>query len=318
MKSFLFILGLIVCAAVAAKAEPAVIDGIKGVVSSRVVTFAEVEDYTRPAADALRRQYAAQPDVFQQKLNETLNDSLEQLIERSLILKSFDTDGYKLPDSVVDELVQERIRDRFGDRITFMKTLQAQGMTVEQFRKQVREQYIESALRNQNVQKEIFISPYKIENYYLAHQDEFRLEDQIKLRMIVLTKSAPDDTNTLKLAREIQAKIKDGTPFAEMAAVYSQGSQQHQGGDWGWVQRSVLRKELAEVAFTLPPGVVSDLVDTPDTCYLMLVEEKQPIHVRPLTDVATDIEKNLRIKEQSRLQKQWIEGLKKKTFIRYF
>jgi len=292
MKPFYFILGLLVVAAFPAGAQPAVVDGIKSVVSARVVTFAEVEDYSRAAADALRRQYSAQPDLYQQKLNDTLNDSLEQLIERALILKSFDTDGYKLPDSVVTELVQERIRDRFGDRVTFMKTLQAQGLTVEQFRKQVREQYIESALRNQNVQKEVFISPYKIENFYKANQDEFRVEDQIKLRMIVLTKASPDDTNALKLAREIQSKIKDGTPFSEMATIYSQGSQQHQGGDWGWVQRSVLRKELADVAFALTPGTVSDLVDTPDTCYLMFVEDKHASHVRPLTEVATEIEKN--------------------------
>ena len=318
MKSFLLILALIVGTAISAVAQPAVVDGIKGVVSARVVTFSEVEDYSRPAADALRRQYSAEPDVYQQKLNDTLNDSLEQLIERSLILKSFDTDGYKLPDSVVTELVQDRIRERFGDRVTFMKTLQAQGLTVEQFRKQVREQYIEAALRNQNVQREIFISPYKIENYYHANPDEFRLEDQIKLRMIVLTKAAPDDTNALKLAREIQSKIKDGTPFAEMATIYSQGSQQHQGGDWGWVQRSVLRKELANVAFTLPVGAVSDLVETPDTCYLMTVEDKHASHVRPLTEVAVEIEKTLHLKQQAKLQKQWIEGLKKKTFIRYF
>ncbi|HEX7568938.1 MAG TPA: peptidylprolyl isomerase, partial [Verrucomicrobiae bacterium] len=222
------------------------------------------------------------------------------------------------PDSVVDELVHERIRDRFGDRITFMKTLQTQGLTAEQFRKQVREQYIEAALRNQNVQHEIFVSPYKIESYYLANPDDFRVEDQIKLRMIVLAKSAPDDTNALQLAREIQSQIKSGVPFTELAAMYSQGSQQHQGGDWGWVQRSVLRKELADVAFGLTPGTASDIVETPDTCYLMLVEEKKASHVRPLTEVAADIGKNLRIKQQAKLQKQWIEGLKKKTFIRYF
>ena len=100
--------------------------------------------------------------------------------------------------------------------------------------------------------------------------------------------------------------------------MYSQGSQQHQGGDWGWVQRSVLRKELADVAFGLTPGTASDIVETPDTCYLMLVEEKKASHVRPLTEVAADIGKNIRIKQQAKLQKQWIEGLKKKTFIRYF
>lgn len=317
MRLFLFILALAVCAILPAAAEPVIVDGINGVVSTRVVTYSEVEDYSRSAADALRRQYYGQPEIYQQKLKEALNDSLQQLIERMLILRSFDTEGYKLPDSVVDELVNDRIQ-KFGDRVTFIKTIQAQGLTVEQFRKQVREQYIESALRNQNVQREIFISPYKVENYYLAHQDEFRMEDQIKLRMIVLTKSGPDDTNTLQRIREIRSQITDGTPFAEMAQNYSQGSQQHQGGDWGWVQRSVLRKELADIAFTLKPGVVSEPVDTPDTCYLMLVEEVRPAHVRPLTEVSSDIEKTLRIQLQAKLQKQWIDGLKKKTFIRYF
>jgi parvulin-like peptidyl-prolyl isomerase len=130
--------------------------------------------------------------------------------------------------------------------------------------------------------------------------------------------SAPDDTNTLKLAREIQAKIKEGTAFSEMASVYSQGSQQHQGGDWGWVQRSVLRKDLADVAFALPANTVSDVIDTPDSFYLMVVEDKKISQVRPLTEVAVDIEKTLRLQQQAKLQKQWIDGLKKKTFIRYF
>ena len=318
MRFFNFILALAAGLSFSAGADPVVIDGIQSVVSSRIVTRSEVEDYSRPAVDALRREYAGEPDVFQQKLDETMNDSQEQLVERALILHSFDTEGYKLPDSVVDELVQERIRDRFGDRVTFMKTLQAQGMTVEQFRKQVRDQYIEAALRNENVQREIFISPYQIQQYYLANQSEFHVEDQIKLRMIVLTKSGPDDTNTVKLAREIRSKIKDGASFAEMATIYSQGSQQHQGGEWGWIERSVLRKELADLAFSLKPGVVSHVVDTPDTCYLMLVEEKRPAHVRPLIKVANDIEKTLRLKKQAKLEKNWIESLKKKTFIRYF
>ena len=318
MKNFPFILMLAATVCTPAFARAEVADGVKAVVHEQSITFAEVENYTRPAVDALRRQYISQPDVFQQKLNEALNDSLEQLVERQLILHSFDTEGYKLPEGVVDELVQERIRERFGDRVTLMKTLQAQGMTYEQFRKQVREQYIESALRNQNVQREIIISPYKVESYYLANQDKFKLDDQVKLRMIVFTKTSADDTNTLALAREIRDKIKAGTAFTEMAAIYSQGSQQHQGGDWGWVERSVLRKELAATAFTLAPGQVSDVIDTTDTIYLMLVEDKKTAHAKPLAEVRAEIEKTLRTQQQARLQKQWIDGLKKKTFIRYF
>ncbi len=304
------------CLSLPLRAELA--DGVKAIVNNTVITYEQVEEFTVPAMDALRRQYAAQPEVFQQKLAEALDNSLEILVERQLILHEFEAKYTKLPDSVVDELVQDRIREQFGDRVTAMKSLQAQGMTYEQFRQDIRDQFIESQLRNMNVSREIVISPYKVETYYLAHQDDFKIEDEIKLRMIVLNKTSDDDTNTPALAREILSQIKDGASFQQMASVYSQGSQRKQGGDWDWVERSVLRKELADVAFALKAGQVSDVIDTPGACYLMLVEQTRPAHVRPLSDIRDDIEKTLRTQEQARVQKQWIDALKKKTFIRYF
>jgi len=293
-------------------------DGVKAIVNDSIITYAQVEQFTAPAADVLRRQYADQPDVYQQKLTQALNDSLEELVKRQLVLHDFDVEGYKLPDGVIDDLVTDRIRERFGDRITLMKTLQSQGMTFEQFRKDIQDQYIISVLRNQNISREIVISPYKVENYYLAHQDDFKLEDQIKLRMIVLNKNATDDTNTVALAGEIHTKLKEGAAFEEMASVYSQGSQKSQGGDWGWIEPGKLRKELADAAAKLKVGQFSDVIETPESCYLMYVEQERPAHVKPLNDVRDEIEKNLRAQEQANLETAWYESLKKKTFIRYF
>jgi parvulin-like peptidyl-prolyl isomerase len=199
-----------------------------------------------------------------------------------------------------------------------MKTLQAQGETFESFRKSVRDQAIETFMRSKNISQGIIISPYKIEAYYQAHQDDFKMEDEIKLRMIVLNKASADDTNTVNLAREIRDKIKEGAAFADMASVYSQDAQRSQGGDRGWIERSVLRQELADAAFALKPGQVSDVIETPETCYLMLVEQTRPSHVKPLNDVRDEIEKNLRAQEQARLEKQWIAKLKAKTFILRF
>jgi parvulin-like peptidyl-prolyl isomerase len=318
MKFFRFISIFALASGLNLPAPAELADGVKAVVNDAVITYSQVEEFTAPAAEALRREYPDSPDTFQLKLNDALGDSLEQLVERQLILRSFEVDGYQLPDSVVDGLVQDRIRERFGDRVTFIKTLQAQGMTAEQFRKEVREQYIVQALRQKNISSEIVISPYKIENYYLAHTNDFKMEDEIKLRMIVLNKSSPDDTNTVHRAGEILAEIKNGAAFSEMAKIYSEGSQKSQGGDWDWVERSVLRKDLAAVAFSLKPGQVSDVIDTPESVYLMLVEQTRPSHVKPLGEVQDEIEKNLRTQEQSRLERQWIDGLKKKTFIRYF
>ena len=296
-----------------------VVDGVAAVVADKVVTFSEVVDATRPAEAALHAQYAGQMDVYQDKLNAAMQDSLGLLVDRALILHNYETGGYnQLPESTIDQMMQDWVRKDFGDRVTMIKTLQARGMTVEQYRKLKLDQEIEGGLRSANVSKDIIISPYKIETYYNAHPDDFKVDDQVKLRMIVLTKPSTDDTNTLALAREIVQKIKAGATFAEMAGVYSQSSQTHQGGDWGWVDRSVLRKELSDIAFTMNRGQVSDPVDTPDNVYIMLVEDKSAAHTKPLADVRDEIEKTLKIMDQAHLSTEWINGLKKKTYVRYF
>jgi parvulin-like peptidyl-prolyl isomerase len=199
-----------------------------------------------------------------------------------------------------------------------LTSLQAQGETFEQFRQDVRDRYIEAALRQKNASPDVIISPFQIQTYYNTHSADFKVGDEIKLRMIELNKESADDTNTVSRAREIQGKIKDVESFAQMARENSQDSLRNQGGDRGWVERSTLAKNLADVAFTLAVGQVSDVVDTPDACFLLLVEDKRPAHVKPLKDVQFDIERTLRSLEQARLQAKWIDRLKSKTFIRSF
>jgi peptidyl-prolyl cis-trans isomerase SurA len=216
-------------------------------------------------------------------------------------------------------MVQERIRDLYGgDRVTLMKSLQTDGVTFEQFRQDVRDRYIESALRQKNVSPDIIISPFQVETFYNAHFSDFKIGDEIKLRMIELNKESADDTNTVVRVREIRDRIKDVASFAQMAREYSQDSLRNQGGDRGWVERSTLRKDLADAAFELPIGQVSDVVDTPDACFLLFVEDKHPAHIKPLKEVRLDIERTLRAQKQSLLQTKWIGRLKSRTFIRYF
>jgi len=293
-------------------------NSILAVVHDSVVTLQEVEDSTLPIVGELRRQYRTQPQVFGQKLAEARSESLERLLERKLILHEFNTAGYVLPESVIDEFVQERLQSvAGGNRVTLTKTLQAQGLTYEKWRQRLRDQFIVEQMRLKNIQSEIIISPYKIERYYLAHQDEYKIEDQVKLRMIVLNNPAgADAAQTRRVAEEIIAKIKEGAAFSEMAAVHSEG--RNPGGDWGWIERKVLRPELADVAFSLKAGELSSVIETPEAIYLMLVEDKRTSHVRPLGEVRDEIERAMLTKERERLQKQWIDRLRKKTFIRYF
>jgi len=173
-------------------------------------------------------------------------------------------------------------------------------------------------LQAKNIYQESIVSPHKIERYYLDNKSEYKVEDQVKLRMIVLNKTSDQEAEAKGLAQEILTKLKEGVPFSEMASIHSQGSQRSQGGEWGWVERSVLRKELAEVAFSLKPGELSNVIDTPPAFYLMLVEDRRTAHSKPLNEVQAEIEKTLMTKEREKRQKQYIDKLRKKTFVRYF
>jgi parvulin-like peptidyl-prolyl isomerase len=297
------------------------VDGIKSVVHDAVITQQDVEELTRQNLPALQSQYGDRRETFEKKYMEAQNDNLEQLISQQLILHDFKTAGYNVPESIIDDEVQDRIRARFGgDRVTLMKTLQAEGLTYEKFRQGIRERFIVAVLKQKNVSSEIIVSPHKVETFYLSHRDNYKLEDQVKLRMIVLKKSDDNDPDrTRKRADEILYKLKEGATWAEMAtAAYNQGSQRKEGGDLGWIEASKLRKELAEVVTKLKPGERSDIIETTDEIYLVLLEDKRPAHFKSLGEVRDQIEKDLVLEERSRLEKQWIEKLKKKTFVRYF
>ena len=317
MKLIRFFLTVVATAGFGLSLHAELVNGIKAVVHDTVVTKQEVESYTAPAEEVLRRQYRAQPDVYERKLVEALNENLEERLKRQLILHDFKTGGYNLPEPIIQDAVEEEIRTRFGGREKLIKSLQSQGMTYEKFRQQTRENIIRRALTSKNISQEIIVSPHRIEVYYLANKDKFKVEDEVKLRMIVLNKPVEAEGAAVrKLAEEIRAKIKGGAAFSEMAGVYSQG--RNPGGDWGWVEKSVLRKELAETAFALKVGEVSEAVDVGNAMYLMLVEDKRPAHTKALGEVRPQVEEILRQEEHARLEKQWIERLKKKTFVRYF
>jgi len=295
------------------------VNGIKAVVDESVITYQEAEALDEQTADLLYRQYAGQPARLEAKLEQVRAENLKERIERQLILREFKTAGYALPESVVDDLVRERIRAKFGNRMTLTKTLQERGMTYEKFRQQVREQFIVEQLKLKNVsQSKIIISPHKIEAYYQAHLNDFKVEDQVKLRMIMLNKAPGEKApQARRLAEDILGRIKDGLAFADAAKTYSQDPHQKEGGDWNWVERSVLRKELRETAFALKPGQRSDVIETDDACYLLLVEDARAAHSRPLSEVRQQIDSALVIEERSRLERQWIDRLRKKTFVRY-
>ena len=319
MKRCLVVSLLLVGLARAVHGAPELVNAIVAVVNATVITEKEVRLFIEPAVVALERQPGLTPQSFSERMLEIQRDGLTQLIERQLTLDDFKAAGYSFPESIIEDFVQERIRERYGDRVRLIKTLEAQNMTFEQWRNDIRDQFIVEQMNLKNVSSAVIISPFKIETYYKEHPEEFRLPDQVRLRMIELRKRDGGDPQAIRdLAADIQTKLAAGAKFGEMASIYSDGSQKREDGDLGWVHRSVLRKEFADATAKLQPGQRTGIIDLPDACFLLQVEEIKAAQLRPLSEVREEIEKTLLNQERARLQKKYVERLKKKSFVRYF
>jgi len=314
---FKIIIGIVavIVGIISARAQMQYLNGIAAIVNESLITVQEVKEFIEPTLNVIERTYWDRPQILQVKRQEILEDGINQLVERQLILSDFKNSGGSLPESIIDEEINREIREQFGDRSTLIKTLQARGITFETYRQRMRERIIISSLRSMRISQEIIISPYKIEAYYSTNKNKFLVEERVKLRIIQIKNSPSDPARAKNLAREIYEKIKSGTPFNEMT-VYHEGSQKN--GEWGWVEYSVLRKELADAVRKLKPGEFSDVVETSEGCWILFVEDYQPPHVKLLADVRDEIEKELLAQERDRLQKKWVDRLKSKSFVRYF
>jgi peptidyl-prolyl cis-trans isomerase SurA len=325
-----------------------------------VITYSEVRQFVQPVVQQLRRNFSGQ-DLIEQ-VRKAQMDALNQLIERALIIQEFNEKGYKIPETVVDQQINDIIADDYsGNRAVFVKTIEAENLTLSQYRDQVRERVIVQAMRGHKTQQAVVVSPYKIEKYYSDNSDQYKMGDQIKLRMIfikrgqepspasagrdaamVSSRQPEAETNVTEqtggsnsietatasnappmdvqheLAKEILAKLDAGESFESMARVYSEAKEAKEGGDWGWIGKDVLRKELNAIAFALKPGQHSSVIETTEGYYILEVEDVKPAHTIPLGEVRDDIEKTLLQQQRAKMQEDWVKDLRGKAYIRLF
>ncbi|MEA3187429.1 MAG: peptidyl-prolyl cis-trans isomerase SurA [Chthoniobacter sp.] len=297
-----------------AAAEEQVLDGIAAVVNGEVITFSQVRELVGAREKALHDQYKGNELV--EKIKEVRLAAVKDLVDRQLIIQEFKKNKFSIPDYVVDDHMQTIIREEFGgDRNAFVRTLEAQGYTMQRFKEVETEKIIVQAMRSKQVKTDVMIPPQRIAEYYHSHSEEFSTPEQVKLRMIVIKK--PGATGK-QMAEEIRQKVIDGATFEDLAQMYSEDSTKDAGGDWGWVDRKTLNESLTKVAFSLKPGTVSPVVESGGNFYLLYLDAKKNGSTKPLSAVHDEIEKKLLQEERQRLQQRWLDGLRQKAYIKMF
>jgi len=300
-------------------AETEVIDGIAAVVNTDVITYSQVCWVSGPRERLLHSQFKGEELAKQIKV--AREAALKDLIDRQLIVRSFAKEKYEHPEHFVDERVNDIIRESFGgDRQSFIKTLQAQNYSLTEFKKHEKESISVQAMRSKNVKPVTVIPPARIAEYYAKHRAEFTAKEQVKLRIIMIPTHATEGNAAAQkaIAEEILGKLADGAPFDRMAQIYSEDSTRDVGGDWGWIERKTLAAPLEKVAFNLPAGRSSHVIELGPNYYILKVDEKRGGETPSFAKLRPEIEKKLMQEESQRQQELWLVGLRQKAYIRTF
>jgi peptidyl-prolyl cis-trans isomerase D len=169
-------------------------------------------------------------------------------------------------------------------------------------------------LNDRDAAAKVIVNPADFQQYYSAHQDEYRVPDRARVRHILIKTPTPgpDGKVDQKAVDEARAKaedvlkqIKAGGDFAELAKKYSQdpGSAQN-GGELGWIVKGQTVPEFEKTAFEQNPGQMSGLVQTSYGFHIIQTEEKEPAHMKPLSEVKAAIEQAVKAQKTSAVLNQ--------------
>ncbi|HVP35647.1 MAG TPA: peptidylprolyl isomerase [Terriglobales bacterium] len=227
----------------------------------------------------------------QQELDQLKKNLLEQMINDRLLLAQAQKDTLlKVSDKEIDQTLESqlsKIKTQFPSEEAFQNELKAEGITEAELRRTYRGQIQEQLLRDRLISSrlsKINISSREVKEFYEQYGDSLPEQpESAKLSQIFFKIEPSQKTiDSLKsLTQTILGRAKAGEDFSELAKKYSEDPSAKEGGDLGFLKRGEILPEFEEKAFSLSPGEISDVVQTPLGFHIIKLDEKKEdqIHV---------------------------------------
>lgn len=229
---------------------PAQVIAAAAIVNGQPISLQEYEAQVAMAVNALSQQ-SATPQTAEEKaalLTQLRRQILDALIDQALIEQAAAREGITISEEQVEAEMARLIGD---DTAKFEEWLQANGMTRESFKAQLKQQLLSATFQEHVINA---MSP---------------IVEQVHARHILLLSEEE--------AMEVFLKLRAGENFAALAKQYSQDrSTKDNGGDLGFFPRGVMPPEIEAVAFGLNPGQTSGIVKTSFGYHIIEVVEKDP------------------------------------------
>lgn len=271
--------------------------------------------------NAAEKQFAAIGNQPGNSNVDVKKEVLDRLIDLELMLQDGKKRGITVSDTLVDESFTA-FSKQFEKQDDFTKYLENNDITMAEMIEQVRRSLVMSQLQEavrQELTAAIDVSAQDAKAFYDGNIDKFNRPEQVRASHILIAVDAKADQETADTARKeleaIQKKIQDGADFAELAKTSSSCPSSAQGGDLGFFGRGQMVKPFEDVAFSLKPGEVSDIVTTQFGHHLVKMTERREAGTVPFEEVEQRISDYLSQLQVDAAQQKYMKGLRDKAEI---
>ena len=261
-------------AAQASAARVQLVDRVVAVVNDEVITRYELNEQKRAVAAQLKRQGVALPpegELDAQVLQRFINEKVQLQYAREY--------GVRADDETVNASVQRIITDNKMSMPQFVNALKTDGVTLEKFRDELKNEIVLSRLREREVESRVVVTDSEIDTYMAlvkvqgANQAEYSLAH---ILILVPEQATPDQIETRKKrAEEAEKQLKSGTAFGQVAAVFSDSNDAVQGGALGWRQADRLPALYATAANTMKVGDTSAVLRSANGFHIVRMIDKR-------------------------------------------
>jgi len=295
-------------------------DTVLVAVNGKTLTRGMAADLTREMAarqgvppqmlNAFMARQAAQmePQVIQQFVNQTL---LESEAERLAIAVTKEE---------VDAVVAT-LSSRLPEGMTFDQALAAQGIDLEQLRKEIEGNERVRKLCESKTESAEPVTTAQIETFYSENGNLFETKETVDASHILVSCEESADAETHATAKgeaeAIRKQLEEGSDFAELAKEKSACPSKNKGGSLGAVQRGQMVPPFEEAAFSQEVGVMGPVVKTRFGYHVILVTDKTKVGVRPLDEVTEEIRQHLTMQQREKLLSAYVETLREQAKITY-
>jgi len=253
-------------------------------------------------------------DEVKRNLPKLEEKALDQAIGAKLLLDQ--AARLDIPVSAADvDAEVAKVVAQVGGEENFRKALAAQGVTEEQFRKELEKGAKVNRLVEQACSSVAEPTDDEVAAFYAAHKAEYVAPEQVLCQHILV--KGTDDAALDKI-KDIRARIVEkGADFAEEAKKHSDCPSGQQGGSLGWFGRGMMVPEFDKAAFEMKKGEVSGVVTTQFGYHIIYKADQRGGGQQTLVDVHDQIRDLLRHEARGRAMDAYVAELREKATIEY-